>query len=125
MGTAATIVEGNVAERCKMEGYLYYSIMLTAFVYHVVVRAIMGEGFLIAFNSMKFFLNIGMIDYTGSSKRSSDEYERSEKRLMVHKARIIEKSALEPVNIFIKTKEFIMETRERWECFEKIQSFYW
>ena len=98
--TAATIVEGTVAERCKMEGYLYYSIMLTAFVYPVVVRAILGEGFLSAFNSTKLFLDIGMIDFTGSSKHLSNEYERSEKRLMVHKARIIEKSALEPVNIF-------------------------
>ena len=77
-----------------MEGYLYYSIMLTAFVYPVVVWAILGEGFLSAFNSTKFFLDIGMIDFTGSSKRLSNEYERSEKRLMVHKARIIEKSAL-------------------------------
>merc|ERR1712087_888293 len=31
--TAATIVAGTVAERCKMSGYLCYSVMLTAFVY--------------------------------------------------------------------------------------------
>jgi len=64
--TAATIVAGTVAERCKMSGYLCYSVMLSAFVYPVVVRAIWGEGFLSAFNSTKLFMNIGMIDFAGS-----------------------------------------------------------
>jgi len=64
--TAATIVAGTVAERCKMSAYLCYSIFLTAFVYPVVVHAIWnGEGFMSAFADDKF-LGVGMIDFAGS-----------------------------------------------------------
>jgi Amt family ammonium transporter len=64
--TAATIVAGTVAERCKMSAYLCYSIFLTAFVYPVVVHAIWnGEGFLSAFNPDLMF-GCGMIDFAGS-----------------------------------------------------------
>jgi Amt family ammonium transporter len=64
--TAATIVAGTVAERCKMAAYLCYSIFLTAFVYPVVVHAIWnGDGFLSAFNS-DLLLGAGMIDFAGS-----------------------------------------------------------
>ena len=64
--TAATIVAGTVAERCKMVAYLCYSIMLTAFVYPVVVHAIWnGNGFLSAFNG-NAFRDVGMIDFAGS-----------------------------------------------------------
>lgn len=64
--TAATIVAGTVAERCKMSAYLCYSIFLTAFVYPVVVHAIWnGNGFLTAFKDEPLF-GIGMIDFAGS-----------------------------------------------------------
>jgi len=68
--TAATIVAGTVAERCKMSAYLCYSLMLTGFVYPVVVRSIWGgSGFLSAFNESYDggpFLGVGMIDFAGS-----------------------------------------------------------
>lgn len=64
--TAATIVAGTVAERCKMAAYLCYSLFLTAFVYPIVVHAIWnGDGFLSAFHSDPLF-GIGMIDFAGS-----------------------------------------------------------
>lgn len=66
--TAATIVAGTVAERCKMVAYLCYSLMLTGFVYPVVVHAIWNsEGFLSAFQGDgDRFLGVGMIDFAGS-----------------------------------------------------------
>lgn len=65
--TAATIVAGTVAERCKMAGYLFYSVMLTGFVYPVVVRQIWSSfGILSAFNGDKLLFDVGMIDFAGS-----------------------------------------------------------
>ncbi|GMI53458.1 hypothetical protein ScalyP_jg1051 [Parmales sp. scaly parma] len=66
--TAATIVAGAIAERCKMAAYLCYSTMLTGVVYPVVVHAIWSSnGFLSAFNSAgPLFKDTGMIDFAGS-----------------------------------------------------------
>jgi Amt family ammonium transporter len=64
--TAATIVAGTVAERCKMQAYLCYSLFLTAFVYPVVVRSIWSSnGFLTAFRDDPKF-DVGVIDFAGS-----------------------------------------------------------
>lgn len=64
--TAATIVAGTVAERCKMQAYLCYSVFLTGFVYPIVVRSIWSEyGFLSAFADDKF-QGVGVIDFAGS-----------------------------------------------------------
>merc|ERR1712048_184748 len=64
--TAATIVAGTIAERCKMEAYLLYSIFLTAFVYPVIVHAVWnGEGFLCAWNE-DLLGGTGMLDFAGS-----------------------------------------------------------
>jgi len=64
--TAATIVAGTVAERCKMAAYLCYSFFLTAFVYPVIVHSIWSsDGFLTAFTDEPF-RGVGMIDFAGS-----------------------------------------------------------
>jgi ammonium transporter, Amt family len=64
--TAATIVAGTVAERCKMAAYLCYSVFLTGFVYPVIVHSIWAsDGFLSAFHSPAF-RGIGVIDFAGS-----------------------------------------------------------
>jgi len=64
--TAATIVAGTVAERCKFEAYLCYSLMLSGFVYPVIVYSIWGSsGFLNAFNNDPAF-GCGMHDFAGS-----------------------------------------------------------
>jgi Amt family ammonium transporter len=64
--TAATIVAGTVAERCKMAAYLCYSMFLTGFVYPVVVHSIWAsDGFLSAFSDDPF-RGIGVIDFAGS-----------------------------------------------------------
>ena len=66
--TAATIVAGTVAERCKMSAYLCYSIFLTGFVYPVVVHSIWAfDGFLTALGtSPNKFRGLGVIDFAGS-----------------------------------------------------------
>ena len=64
--TAATIVAGTVAERCKMEAYLCYSFFLTGFVYPVIVHSVWStSGFISAFNDDKLF-GCGMHDFAGS-----------------------------------------------------------
>jgi Amt family ammonium transporter len=61
-----SVVAGTVAERCKFEAYLAYSLMLTGFVYPVVVYSIWSSsGFVSAFNGDPF-LGCGMHDFAGS-----------------------------------------------------------
>ena len=66
--TSATIVAGTLAERCQMIAYLCYSLVLTGFVYPIVVRAIWSEyGFLNFTNGVLFgeHEKVGMIDFAG------------------------------------------------------------
>lgn len=64
--SAATIVAGTIAERCKMVAYFCYAFFLTAWVYPVVVHAVWnGEGFLSTSN-VNPFRGVGMIDFAGS-----------------------------------------------------------
>ena len=67
--TAATIVAGTVAERCRMSAYLCYSLFLTSFVYPVIAHSIWDDnGFLSAFVSDEkdLFRGVGTIDFAGS-----------------------------------------------------------
>ena len=69
--TAAIIVAATVAERCKMQVYLLYSVFLTAFVYPVVAHAIWNtDGFLTTLTaegdiSANCLGGLGMIDFAG------------------------------------------------------------
>jgi ammonium transporter, Amt family len=70
--TAATIVSGSMAERCKLESYFLYTMFISMFVYPVVVHWVWGEGWLSAFGTdPSQFLFRGsesnnMIDFAGS-----------------------------------------------------------
>jgi len=64
--TAATIIAGTLAERCQMGAYLGYSVIMTSFVYPVVVHAVWSpNGFLSPSNANPLF-GVGMIDFAGS-----------------------------------------------------------
>ena len=64
--TAATIVSGGVAERCALSAYLVYSVVLTGFVYPIVVHMVWDSaGLISAFNSGSPVLG-GVIDFAGS-----------------------------------------------------------
>jgi Amt family ammonium transporter len=70
-GAAATIVAGSVCERTKIEAYFIYSIVLTIFIYPVVVHWGWGSGFLSAWGAVDGPLfdkkdDNGMIDFAGS-----------------------------------------------------------
>eukprot|EP01082_Thalassiosira_pseudonana_P013924 g11606.t1 g11606 contig6:199603-201681(-) len=65
---SATIVAGTLAERCQMVAYLAYSMTLAGFVYPVVVHSIWSpSGFLSATRETDLFLDVGMIDFAGST----------------------------------------------------------
>ncbi|CAK9111283.1 Ammonium transporter 1 member 1 (AtAMT1 [Durusdinium trenchii] len=62
--TAATIVSGAVAERATFESYLTYSLLLSIWVYPVVVHWVWGGGFLTLGGENAIF-NVGVMDFAG------------------------------------------------------------
>ena len=63
---AATIVAGTLAERCQMVAYLCYSVLLTGWVYPIIVHAIWNaQGVLSAF-SVDPLWGVGVVDFAGS-----------------------------------------------------------
>jgi ammonium transporter, Amt family len=62
---ATTIVAGALAERCQMSAYLCYSILLTGWVYPIIVRSIWSpQGFLSAYNVEPLW-GTGVLDFAG------------------------------------------------------------
>lgn len=70
--TAATIVSGSVAERCKLQAYFLYSAVITTFIYPVIVHWGWGAGWLSPFGpDVQQYLFYGrksnnFIDFAGS-----------------------------------------------------------
>ena len=63
---STTIAAGTLAERCQMASYFYYSLLLSGFVYPVVVHSIWDHyGFLSGKNPQPF-LGVGVLDIAGS-----------------------------------------------------------
>ena len=56
--TSSTIVSGSLAERAKIENYLFFSMFMTGFIYPVIVSWTWGKGWL---------FNLGYQDFAGSS----------------------------------------------------------
>ncbi len=59
--TAATIVSGAVAERIKFPVYLFYSLVVSAFIYPVYAHWVWGSGWL-----SKLPFGVGAVDFAGS-----------------------------------------------------------
>ncbi|CAM9168527.1 unnamed protein product, partial [Scytosiphon promiscuus] len=64
--TAATIVSGAAAERVSFNAYIIYSIVLTSFIYPVVVHWGWAGGWASAFVEEDLLFGCGVIDFAGS-----------------------------------------------------------
>ena len=66
-GAAATIVSGAVAERCSFGAYLVYSMVLSGFIYPVIVHmGWSGDGKFAPWRTNRLVGGCGMIDFAGS-----------------------------------------------------------
>jgi len=68
-GTAATIVSGALAGRCKLEAYFILSFVMSAVIYPVVAHMIWGDGGLLSIGSdksMSLFHDSYVLDFAGS-----------------------------------------------------------
>lgn len=64
--TAATIVSGAVAERCRLWAYLSYELILVCFVYPVVAHWVWSaSGWASHFNSDSLLFGVGVLDFAG------------------------------------------------------------
>lgn len=64
--TAATILSGAVAERITFSSYIILSLVLTSFIYPVVVHAGWGSGFASPWKQDNLLNGCGVIDFAGS-----------------------------------------------------------
>lgn len=62
----ATIVAGTLAERCQMTAYLCYSVLLSGWVYPIVVHAIWNPNGFLSAHSVDPLWGTGMVDFAGS-----------------------------------------------------------
>ena len=64
--TAATIVSGAMAERTRFQGYLIYSVVISAFIYPVFGHWAWGT-LLLSNQSGAWLANVGFLDFAGST----------------------------------------------------------
>lgn len=64
--TAVTIIAGTLAERCQMIAYLSYSLMMTGWVYPIIVHAIWNHNGFLSASSVDPLWGVGMVDFAGS-----------------------------------------------------------
>lgn len=64
--TAATIVAGTLAERCRMSAYLCYSAYLSGFVYPVVAHAMWSRRGFFCPDATNPLFGVGAVDFSGS-----------------------------------------------------------
>jgi Amt family ammonium transporter len=63
---SATIVAGTLAERCQMTAYLCYSLMLTGWVYPVILHSIWNPNGWLSAYSVDPLWGSGLVDFAGS-----------------------------------------------------------
>lgn len=63
---AVTIVAGTLAERCQMAAYLTYSLILSGWVYPIIVHAIWNRNGFLSANSVEPLWGVGMVDFAGA-----------------------------------------------------------
>lgn len=61
-----TIVAGTLAERCQMAAYLSYSIILSGWVYPIIVHAIWNPNGFLSASAINPRWGVGVIDFAGS-----------------------------------------------------------
>lgn len=64
--TSVTIVAGTLAERCQMTAYVCYSVMLSGFVYPVIVHSVWSDNGFLSVNASKPLFGVGVVDFAGS-----------------------------------------------------------
>ena len=64
--SSVTIVACAVAERCQFMAYIFYSILLSGFVYPVVARSMWTEYGFLSSAASDPFLGVGVVDFAGS-----------------------------------------------------------
>jgi Amt family ammonium transporter len=62
---ATTIVAGTLAERCQMGAYFYYSILLSGWVYPIIVHAIWSPYGWLSGDNEKALFGVGVVDIAG------------------------------------------------------------
>lgn len=63
---AVTIIAGTLAERCQMIAYLCYSLLLSGWVYPIIVHAIWSSRGFLSASAVDPLFGVGMVDFAGS-----------------------------------------------------------